>query len=231
MRYAILAGALAPVLLPVPAFAEPLLWGIQAEQFEYRWSDDGEVAAWDLDAFVGSDELKVVWRSEAEFSLDDEAFESLDNQLRVQVPVSDFFDAVAGVRVDTPEGPDRIHGVIGLHGLAQQWFEIDADLFVSDNPSFRLEVDYEAMITNRVILTPSVEIDLPFTDDPAIGFGALGPKVEVGLRLSYDLVDRAVAPYVGLHYERVFGESSLLARNAGESPGALFAVAGVRLMF
>lgn len=225
-----IAGALVLASLSAPVVAEPL-WGIQAEQLEYRVGEDENVIAYDLDAFVGTDELKVVWRSEGEFSLEHNAWEALENQLRVQVPVSTFFDAVAGVRVDTPEGPNRVHAVIGLHGLAQQWFEVDADLFISDHPSFRFEAEYEGLITNRIILVPSIELDVPFTDDPASDVGAWGPKLEVGLRLSYDLVDRAISPYIGVHYERVFGETASIARANGEDPGAVFFVAGTRLMF
>ena len=147
------------------------------------------------------------------------------------MPISPFFDAVGGIRVDTPEGPNRAHAVIGLHGLAQQWFELDADLFLSDHPSFRFEAEYEGLITNRIILTPSIELDLPFTDDPALDQGAWGPKIEVGLRLSYDLVDRAVSPYIGVHYERVFGKTASIARGNGEDTGAVFFVAGTRLIF
>ena len=227
------AGALALARLGAPAFAETEgpLWGIQIEQFEYRVGEDENVAAVDFDAYVGSDELKVVWRGEGEFSMEDKAWEALENQLRVQVPVSTFFDAVVGVRVDTPEGPNRVHGVIGLHGLAQQWFEVDLDLFVSDYPSFRFEAEYEGLITNRITLVPSIELDVPFRDDPVSDVGAFGPKVEVGLRLSYDLIDRAFAPYIGVHYERVFGETASIARAKGEDPGAVFFVAGARIMY
>ena len=232
MRMLLLAGAIAPALLALSAaHAEPVVWGFRAEQLEYRWSDDGDVFAWDADAFIGTDELKIVWRSEAEFDLDEEAFERLENQLRLQTPISNFFDLVGGIRVDTPEGPDRVHAVVGVHGLAPQWFEIDADFFVSDYPAFRLEAEYEGLITNRIILTPSLEFDLPFRDDPALDTGAWGPKLEVGLRLSYDLIDRAVAPYIGVHYERVFGETSLLTQAAGEDPGTFYVLGGVRLMF
>lgn len=228
----LLAGALAPALLAAPsALAEPLIWGIQVEQLEYRVGDETDVFAWDFDAMVGTDELKLVWRSEAEYAMAEDAFEKLENQLRLQVPVSEFFDAVAGVRVDTPDGPERVHGVIGLHGLAPQWFEVDAGLFISGKPFARLEGEYEALLTNRIILIPSIEFALPFTDDTANGVGAWGPRLEVGARLSYDLVDRAVAPYIGVHYERSFGETADLARAGGEDPGAVFFVSGVRLMF
>ncbi len=228
----LLAGALAPVLfLASPAAAESLVWGIQAEQFEYRVGEETDVVAWDFDAIVGTDELKFVWRSEAEFSAEEDAFETLENQARLQVPISDFFDAVAGIRVDTPDGSDRIYGVLGFHGLAEQWFEVDADLFLGEDPSARFEVEYEGLITNRITLVPSIEFDLPFTDDEEIGAGAWGPTLEVGARLSYDVIDRAVSPYIGVHYERSFGETADLARDDGEDDDAVFFVIGTRILF
>jgi copper resistance protein B len=128
-----LALAFAPGTAPAQAF---LIWGVQVEQVEGRFGDGDPLLAWDGDAFVGTDELKVVLRSEGEYAFEENGFEKLENQLRLQVPVSEFFDAVAGVRVDTPsDGPDRVHGVVGLHGLARQWFEVDADMFLSDYPT------------------------------------------------------------------------------------------------
>lgn len=223
---------LAPALLiPASASAEAIIWGIQAEQAEYRINEGSDVLAWDFDAIAGTDELKFVFRSEAEYATAENAFETLENQLRLQMPVSDFFDAVIGVRLDTPKGPDRVHGVVGLHGLTKQWFEVDADLFVSDNPSARFEVEYEGLITNRIIVVPSIELDIPFTDDPAIGVGAFGPKLEVGARLSYDLVDRLISPYIGVHYERKFGATADLARASGEDAGSVFFLIGTRFIF
>jgi len=230
--FSIKAVAVAAVsLMASPAFAEQLIWGVQAEQLEYRIGDETDVVAWDVDAQIGTDELKLVFRSEGEFETTGDVLETFENQLRLQKPISTFFDAVAGVRVDTPDGPDRIHGVLGVHGLAPQWFEIDADLFVSDHPSFRFEVEYEALITNRLILTPSLEFDLPFTDDLPIDVGAWGPKLEVGARLSYDLIDRAVSPYIGVHYERVFGETRDIVRAEGKDDDAVFFTAGLKLIF
>ena len=53
----------------VPAAAEKPIWGIQVEQLEYRIGDETDVAAWDFDALYGSDELKLVFRSEAEYAV------------------------------------------------------------------------------------------------------------------------------------------------------------------
>lgn len=231
-RASLLPMALCTILLSSsPTTAEPLIWGIQAEELEYRLGARTDVLAWELDALAGTDELLFTWRSRGEYETATSAFETLENQLRLETPISDFFNLAAGVRIDTPRGQDRAYGVIGVHGLAPQWFEVDADLFLSDHPLFRIDVEYEALITNRIILTPSFELEVPLADDEAIGYGAWGPKLEIGARLSYDLVDRAVAPYVGVHYERRFGESASLARAEDEDPGGVFFVVGVRLLF
>lgn len=131
MNIKLLASATAvwtTVALAQPVLAEEMFWGVQAEQLEYRVGDDTDVLAWNLDAFIGTDELKFVYRTEGEFETTGDVLETFENQFRLQKPISTFFDAVAGIRIDTPEGPDRVHGVVGVHGLAPLWFEIDADL-------------------------------------------------------------------------------------------------------
>ncbi len=233
-RTIVILGLLTAVVTAASSVnAEPLIWGVQVEQLENRFTGDAQsdVMAWDGDALIGTDELKFVVRSEGEFQTRSDRLETMETQLRLQKPISTFFDAVAGVRFDTPDGRDRVHGVLGVHGLAPQWFEVDADLFVSDRPSARFEVEYEALITNYLTLTPSIELDVPLRDNNDAEVAAWGPKLEVGARLSYDLVDRSVAPYVGVHYERVFGDTLDLREAEGEEGDGLFFVAGLRLMF
>ncbi|WP_205620556.1 copper resistance protein B [Nisaea denitrificans] len=220
------------ILFANAASSEEWFWGIQAEQLEWRSGEGSEAYAWDADAFVGTDELKFVLRSEAEYGTEEDSFETLENQFRLQVPVSNFFDAVVGVRYDSPDnGPYRTYGVLGLKGLAKQWFEVDADLYLSEYPSARFEIEYEGLITNQIIFTPSIELDLPLADDEATGRAAFGPKLEIGGRLSYDLLDRAIAPYVGVHWERTLGESGRLVRDEGEDDDVVSFVVGFRVMF
>ena len=230
-RYATMGAAV--FLLPSAAAAleEPLIWGIQIDRLEYRFGDSSDVLAWEAEALAGTDEIKIVLGSEAEFATEGDAFETLETQLRAQTPISDFADLTAGVRVDTPDGPNRAYGMIGIRGLAPQWVELGADLFVSDEAIFRVEAEYEALITNYLILTPTIELDLPLTNDHEIGLAAWGPELEVGARLSYDLIDRSVAPYIGVHYERAFGETAGLAKDHGEDESALYFVTGFRFLF
>lgn len=232
MRILFATAALAAVSLVVsPVAAEPLQWGALVEQAENRFGDNTDVRAWNADFFVGSDEIKALWRTQGEYATSEDRFETFENQLRAQVPISDFFDATAGVRLDTPDGRERVYGVLGLRGLAPQWFEVDLDLFLSDRPQLRFEVEYEALLTNRLILTPSVEVGVSLADDEAVGLRAFGPTSEIGARLSYDVVDRIFSPYVGVHYERVFGDTKTLVNSEGEDDEAFFFVTGIRLTY
>ena len=234
---AIVFAGVAAIAVPMSSQAqetELFYYGVQMEELEYRQGDQNQnLLVWDGDAFFGTDELKLRWLGKGEYDSDGDVLETMENQLVLQKPISDFFDIKAGVRLDSPEGADRWFGVIGVTGLAPQWIEVDADLFVSEtgDVSARLDAEYELLITNRLILTPSVEIDVALSDDREIGVASGLNSIEVGMRLSYDVVDRAVSPYVGVVYERKFGRTADFARDEGEDPSALFAVVGVKLMF
>ena len=191
------------------------------------------VLAWDGDIFIGTDEWKFVWQTEGEYATEPDQFETLENQFLVTRLITDFFDLKAGIRYDSPAGEDRLYGVLGLQGLAPQFIEVDTDLFFSEtgDVSARLDLDYEILITNRIILTPTAEVDVAFSEDEDIGVGSGLVSTEFGFRLSYDLVDRAIAPYIGVHYERVYFETADFARDEGEDVDEIFGVVGAKIRF
>ena len=231
------AGVAAFLSFGAPVWAQEKslpFYGLQMEELEYHRGDEGEnLMACNGDAFVGTDEVKLRWLGEGEYGTDAKTFEKLENRLVVQMPVSAFFDVKGGVRWDTPKGPSRLHAVLGVTGLAPQWFEIDADFFVSEtgDTSIRLDIEYELLLTNRLILTPSVDLNAAFSDDRNIGIGSGVTSVEAGMRLSYDLIDRTVSPYLGFVYERKLGQTADIARAEGEDIEGWRAVIGTRLMF
>ena len=61
--------------------------------------------------------------------------------------------------------------------------------------------------------------------------GAWGPKAEVGTPLSYDVIDRSVAPYIGVHYERYFGETKGIKVAKGKEGDSVWLITGLRLIF
>ncbi|MGM8935358.1 copper resistance protein B [Pseudomonas neustonica] len=209
-------------------------WGVQFEEFEYRYSDDGEeLGVWNADAFYGTDDFKVRLLTTGEYEIEEQAYETLENQLVGQIPISKFFDAKAGVRFDTPEGPDRTYAVLGVAGLAPQWFEVDANLYVSNEgeTSAELDAEYELLLTNYWILEATLDATVAFSEDREIGVGKGLVSTEAGLRLRYDLVDRAVSPYVGVVHERKYGDTADLAETGGGSTEDWFAVIGARIAF
>jgi copper resistance protein B len=214
---------------------QPLkVWGAQFEELEYRYSDnDEELAVWDGDFFYGTDDLKVRLLTSGEYSIEEQAYETLENQLVGQIPISTFFDAKAGVRFDTPEGPDRAYAVLGVAGLAPQWFEIDASFYVSrdGDTSAELDAEYELLLTNYWILTATLDATVAFSEDREIGVGKGLVSTETGLRLSYDLIDRAFSPYVGIVHERKYGNTANFAKADGSSTEDWFAVVGAKLVF
>lgn len=239
MRLSLTAAAamLAAVLSAPSAEAEmmddAIFSSVLVDKLEYRAGDDGAALAWDLTAWAGGDEWKLALESEGEYARRPDSFEKLENQVYVRRMVTEFFDAKAGLRLDTPAGPDRAYAVLGLLGLAQQWLEVEGELFLSERGdlSARLTAEYDLLLTNRLILQPQVEVEAAASDDREIGRGQGFGSVELGLRLRYELVDRSVAPYLGVHWERTLGESAGIARSEGEDTASLRAVAGLRLLF
>lgn len=214
---------------------QPLkVWGARFKELEYRYSDkDEELGVWDADFFYGTDALKFRLLTSGEYSIDGQAYEKLENQLVGQVPISTFFDVQAGIRVDTPEGPDRTYAVLGITGLAPQWFEVDASVYVSKGgkASAELDASYELLLTNYWILIASLDTTVAFNEDKEIGVGKGLVSSEVGLRLSYDLIDRTFSPYIGVVHERKYGDTAALSRTAGSSTEDWFATVGARLIF
>ncbi len=48
-------------------------WGVQFEEFEYRYSDDDEeLGVWDADAFYGTDEFKVRLLTTGEYEIEEQ---------------------------------------------------------------------------------------------------------------------------------------------------------------
>lgn len=244
LRVSMLGLALTATGLAVPAMAQEdpaketqtarIFWGFSAEKLEYRYSDsDEEVAVIESDAFYGTDELKFRWLFTGEWEEAHNAWETLENQLVGQIPVDEFWDAKAGIRIDTPEGQDRVYGVLGLAGLAPQWIEVDTNLYVSNegDASADFEAEYELLITNYWILSATFEGMVAFSEDKEIGVGKGLNSTEVGLRLSYDLIGRTFSPYIGVAHERKYGDTAKLSRNSGSGTEDWFAVVGARIMF
>ncbi len=74
-------------------------------------------------------------------------------------------------------------------------------------------------------------MDFAFSDDKEIGVGSRFISIETSLRLSYDLIDRAISPYIGVAYERKLGRTKNIARAEDEDVEVWNLVIGIKFMF
>ena len=145
--------------------------------------------------------------------------------------IDPWFNLQTGVRLDAR--PDtRGHLVLGVEGLAPYWIEIDAAAFLSDKGDItaRIEAEHDMRVTQKLILQPRVELDLALQDIQRQQIGSGLSTGELGLRLRYEIVPQ-FAPYVGVNYERSFGDTRRYRRLDGDDVGGFSLVAGIRAWF
>jgi copper resistance protein B len=145
--------------------------------------------------------------------------------------IDPWFDVQAGVRFDAePDTRGRL--VLGLQGLAPYWIEVDAAAFLSDkgDVTARFEAEHDVRVTQKLILQPRAELDFALQDIPRESLGAGLSVAALGLRLRYQITQQ-FSPYVGLEYDRAFGDTRRFRREEDEDLGGLSFVAGIRAWF
>lgn len=202
---------------------------VLVNELEWQRAEAADVAAWNAHAWIGGDYHKLWLKTEGERA--DGATEARTELLWDRI-VGRWWSAQVGVRHDTYETSDRTWFALGIQGLAPQWFEVDAALFLGGQgrTALRASVEYELLLTQRLILQPQFELNLYGTDDPDNGIGSGLSDAELGLRLRYE-IRRKFAPYVGVEWSRAFGKTADFARAANREADDVRVVAGLRLWF
>ncbi|HXV37828.1 MAG TPA: copper resistance protein B [Myxococcota bacterium] len=220
-----------------PPPMEPMLFHFaQVDQLEWRANDGHDLFRWDLHGWWGSDENKLWLKSEGDARTSRPSGGDAEIQLLYGRMISDFWDLQLGVREDFLYGAGSDHertlAVLGLDGLAPYWFELEPALFVSDDGDFsaRLTALYELRVTRRLVAQPRLEVNVAANNARKFGVRRGFNDVELGLRLRYEWF-RAGAPYVGVNWLRVLGNTADLARDHGDDIDALGFVAGIRFQF
>lgn len=193
-------------------------------------TDHGSGQAWEAQGWYGGDIHRLWLRSEGERS--GGATHAANLELLYGRSVSPWWDVVAGLRHDFAPGRSQDWVGIGVQGLAPYLFEVSATAWLGESgrSMLAMEVEYELLLTNRLILQPRFEASVHGKADPARGIGSGLSTAEAGLRLRYE-VTRQFAPYLGLVHERAFGDTADLRREAGESERDTHLVAGFRFWF
>lgn len=203
---------------------------VMANIFEYAEIDDGSGYRWDLEAWYGGDIHRFLFKTEGEGAVSDGATVA-ETQALYSRAIGRYTDLQAGVRYDFEPG-SRAYATVGVESLLPYWFEVEAALFLSDRGDVlgRLEGSYDLRLTQRLILQPRLELELAAQDVPEDDIGSGISSGELGLRLRYD-IRREFAPYIGVNFEKFFGQTADFARLAGEDDEETSFVAGVRVWF
>ena len=200
------------------------------DQLEWQAGKGIDGLSIDSRGWVGRDRDRVWFRAEG----DSENGRVGEAQAHVLYgrQFSRWWDVVAGIRQDFRPGPAQTWAAFGVQGLAPYWFEVEATGYVgaSGRTHARFEVEYELLLTNRLVLQPLVEAEIFGKSDPERGVGAGLSTTDVGFRLRYEF-RREVAPYVGITWKNKWGKTADFAEAAGEETGGARFVTGLRLWF
>jgi len=209
---------------------DPLLTMITIDQLEKRDTSTGHPLVWELQGWVGYDLHKLSFKTEGERVNSD--IEDAELQMLYRRAITPYWDFQAGIRHDFKPEPAQNWAVIGFQGIAPYFFETDTSVFIGESgqTAFRLELEYEMMLTQRWVLSPEIEVNLYGENDEARGVGAGLSDMELRLRLRYE-IRREFAPYIGINWERKFGNSANFAREEGEDGNDLQIVIGIRAWF
>ncbi|WP_290842410.1 copper resistance protein B [Henriciella sp.] len=204
---------------------------LQAERFELQSFDDEDVLLLDGNAWIGGDINKLWFKTELEYLPDEGELEEAEVQALWSRAISPYFDLQLGVRQDfEPRG--RTHAVAGVQGLAPYLFEVDAAAFLSTDGDLtsRVETEYELLLTQRLILQPRAEVELSAQDIPELETGSGLVSLSGGLRLRYE-IKREFAPYIGVEYQRSFGDTADYIEAAGGEADATAFLIGIRAWY
>jgi copper resistance protein B len=203
----ILANLLAMVTLAHAQNEHTLFSHFKAERLEYEGNDNLHLFKWDIQHWIGNDLNKLWIKTEGDYSADQDIFGRADLQLLYSRNISNFWDFQVGAR--RAFEPERtFDAVIGFQGLAPYFIDTEAAMFVTNNGNVlgRLNLGYEILLTQRLILQPRIELNVAASDIRNRGVKAGVTEFEVGMRLRYE-IEREFAPYLGFDYVE---EESLL---------------------
>jgi len=198
------------------------------DQLEGQGGDGLGGVSWDTKGWVGQDRNRLWFRAEGERA--GGRFDQAQTNLLYGRAISRWWEATAGVRLDTLPDTPRTALAVGVQGLAPYWFEVEASAYVetSGRTHVRVETEYELLLTNRLVLQPLIEFEIYGRGDPERRIGTGLSTGELGLRLRYEF-RREFAPYVGVVWNRKFFGTADLAQAAGDRISGARVAVGVRL--
>jgi copper resistance protein B len=209
---------------------DPLLYKVMVDKLELRNANGPNALVLEADAWIGYDLNKLWIKTDVERVNGNT--EEAELQFLYSRAVAPFWDFQVGWRHDIKPKPTRDYLALGFKGLAPYQFEVDAGLFIGESGQVnaRVDAEYEYMLTQKLILSPEVAVNLYSQNDAEVGIGSGLSDMELGLRLRYE-IRREIAPYIGVNWAKKFGQTADYAKAEGEDASDVQLVAGIRIWF
>lgn len=184
---------------------DPLRTMLIMDRFEVL-NNDENTRVWEGSFYIGYDIDKLYVYSDGEATSD--GLESSQNELVYSRAISPFWNAQVGLVYDKNADASKTWAEVTIAGLAPYYFETRAALLANEdgNVGLRLDAEYEALFTQKLILSTSIEADFYTKDDAALQLGSGLSFMEAGFRLRYEFI-REFAPYIGVSWEKTFGNT------------------------
>jgi len=202
---------------------------VMLDRLEWRDADPDAFTFWEGQAWYGGDINKLWLKSDGHVVKGDTA--EADLEAYYSRAVAPYWDLQLGARHDFAlQGtPSRNWLGIGFKGLAPYKFDIDTTLYAGEQgrAALRTQVEYDLLLTQRLVLMPELDANLYSKDDVERGIGKGLANLDLGLRVRYEL-RREFAPYVGVVRSGKYGDTANLARDAGSPVHDIQWLLGVR---
>lgn len=222
---ALLTAAVTPQTSYANGTYDPVITSLWVDQLEVSTQKDTPMS-WDAKLWSGTNWNKVFLNTEGE-SVKGKV--ESENQLLYSRPISRLWDIQMGAGYDQNDQASQGWGVIGLQGLSPYFFELRTYLMANDhNAGARIDAEYDALLTQRLILVPSFKLDAYTQNDEKMGIGSGLSSSELGLRLRYEF-SRKFAPYLGVKWNKAFGTTADYRKEEGGYESEVSFVAGIRV--
>lgn len=172
-----------------------------------KQDNTGKSVSWSGNFWIGSELNKLYLYSEGDKA--NHSSSESENQLVFSHAIAPYWDIQLGLGYDKKSNQHKNWAVIAFQGMAPYFIETRAALLIGNNSDvgLRLEAEYKALLTQKLVLTPSISTAFYSKDIPNMELGKGLSNITAGLRLSYE-IKREFAPYIGVEWNKNYGNTN-----------------------
>lgn len=202
------------------------------DQLEYTAGDGGSGAAWDMHGWAGGDINRARLMTEGEYR--DGSGEGF-LRLVYSRAILPFWDVAGGWRREFGDGPQWDAATVEMIGTLPYNIATNASFSIGENGQTQIWSRFEYALsfnprTPRWVLVPELEFSAYGKDQPDRGVGSGLSGLELELRIHRQIRPN-LSPYIGVSWEKQFGDTADFSSAAGEETSELRGVLGLRFWF